>query len=95
MALDKQTIEYVANLARIELKPEEALKLTSQLHDVLGFIDKLSQLDTQSVKPTSHILAINNVLRQDRPKKSLSQEEVLQNTAHKKGNFFVVPKVIE
>lgn len=95
MALDKKTVEYVANLARIELKPEESLKLASQLEDILSFIDRLSKLDTDNVKPTNHILPIHNVLREDQPEPSLTVEQVLGNTAHKKGSFFTVPKIIE
>jgi len=95
MSLDKKTVEYVANLARIELKADEVEKLYRQLHDIIGFIDKLSQLDTQNTKPTSHILPISNVLREDTPKPSLNPEEALNNAPSKKGKFFSVPKVVD
>jgi len=95
MPLDKKTVEYVAHLARIELKPEESLKLAGQLEDILTFIDRLSKLNTDNVKPTNHILPMHNVLREDEPKPSLSVEQVLDNTSHKKGSFFTVPKIIE
>ncbi len=95
MPLNRETVEYVAHLARIELKPEESLKLAGQLEDILSFIDRLSKLDTDNVKPTNHILPIHNVLREDRPEPSLTVEQVLHNTSHKKGSFFTVPKIIE
>ncbi|MBI4707132.1 MAG: Asp-tRNA(Asn)/Glu-tRNA(Gln) amidotransferase subunit GatC [Candidatus Omnitrophica bacterium] len=95
MAIDKKTVEYVAHLARIELQDKELEKLSSQLHDILGFIDKLSELDTKDVLPTSHILPINNVLRNDQPGQSLTPAKALENAPSSEGNFFTVPKVIE
>ena len=95
MAIDKEIVNYVAHLARIELKPEELEKLSRQLDDILGFIDKLSVLDVKQVKPASHILPISNVLREDEPRPCLAPDEVLENAPCKNGNFFSVPKIIE
>lgn len=95
MAIEKKTVEYVANLARIELQPKELDKLSRQLQSILDFIDSLKKVDTEKINPTSHILPINNVLREDKPKESLSPEKALKNAPSKEGNFFVVPKVIE
>ncbi|MDD5097582.1 MAG: Asp-tRNA(Asn)/Glu-tRNA(Gln) amidotransferase subunit GatC, partial [Candidatus Omnitrophica bacterium] len=66
-----------------------------QLDEVIGFIDKLSSLDTEKVKPASHILPISNVLREDEPHICLTPEKALENAPSKKGNFFSVPKIIE
>ena len=95
MAIDKKTVEDVAHLARIELQPIELERLSLQLDDIIGFIDKLSRLDTGQVKPTSHILPVNNILREDEPHICLTPEEALENAPSKKGNFFSVPKIIE
>jgi len=95
MAITKETVKYVANLARIELKPQELEKMSGQLKDILGFIDKLGKVDIKNISPTSHILPINNVLRNDHPQESLSADKALENAPHREGNFFVVPKVIE
>ncbi len=95
MAIDKETVDYVAHLARIDLKSEELNKLAGQLKDILSFIDKLANLDTKDIAPTSHILPINNVLRQDNLKDSLPIEKTMENAPDKNGNFFVVPKIIE
>jgi len=95
MSINKQTVEYVAHLARIELKTEELDRLSGQLNDILGFIDKLSKLDIKDIKPTSHILPISNILREDTPGESLTSAKTLQNAPDKQGNFFGVPKVIE
>jgi len=95
MSINKETIEHVAHLARIDLQPNELEKLSVELHGILDFIDKLSKLDVQKVKPASHILPISNVLREDKPQVSLSAEKALENAPSKKGNFFCVPKIIE
>ena len=95
MSIDKETVKHVAHLARIELQANELEKLSSQLHDILGFIDKISNLDIDKVNPASHILPISNVLREDKPHLSLSSEKALENAPGKKGNFFSVPKIIE
>jgi len=95
MALSKQTVEYVANLARIELKNEELDKISKQLESIVSFIDKLSALDVKEIEPTSNILQINSVLREDEPKPSLPLDKTLANAPAKEGPFFAVPKVIE
>ena len=95
MSLDKETIKHVAHLARIELQPNELDKLSGELHAILGFIDKLNNLNLEQVEPASHILPISNVLRDDLPHVSLSSEKALENAPDKKGNFFCVPKIIE
>lgn len=95
MGVNKETVEYVAHLARIELTQDELERLSSQLSSIVGFIDKLSELNVQNISPTSHILPINNILREDLPKGSLPVNKVLENAPVKEGNFFEVPKVIE
>jgi len=95
MAIDKKTVEHVAHLARIELTPKELEKLSHQLQDILGFIDKLSRLDISKTPPTSHILALSNVLRDDVAKPSLPVEKALANAPSRETDFFSVPKVIE
>ena len=93
--MDKKIVEDVAHLARIELRPDELEKLSGQLEHILQFIDKLKEVNVEKVAPTSHAINVNNVLRQDIPKGSLPVSKVIANAPSKKGNFFVVPKVIE
>lgn len=95
MSIDKGTVEHVAHLARIELQPNELEKLSGELHEILGFIDKLKYLNVEQVLPVSHILSITNVLREDQLHVSLAPEKALENAPSKKGNFFSVPKIIE
>jgi aspartyl-tRNA(Asn)/glutamyl-tRNA(Gln) amidotransferase subunit C len=95
MAITKETVEYVAHLARIELNRKELEKVSQQLQGILDFIDKLKKVDIKDINPTSHILPINNVLRQDTAGESLPIDKALRNAPRREGNFFVVPKVIE
>jgi len=95
MAINKETLKYVAGLARIELQPKELEKLSGQLQDILEFIDKLKKIDTANINPTSHILPINNVLREDKSADSLSADQALGNAPRREDSFFGVPKVIE
>lgn len=95
MSVDKETVEHIAHLARIELAPNELEKLSAQLHNILGFIDKISGLDIENVRAASHILPISNVLREDVLHTSLTPSKALKNAPARKGDFFSVPKVIE
>jgi aspartyl-tRNA(Asn)/glutamyl-tRNA(Gln) amidotransferase subunit C len=95
MPISEKDVEYVANLARLDLKKKELALLAKQLEDILGFIDKLKRLDVRNVEPSSHVLALKNVFRQDHKRPSLEVKEVLKNAPQKQGSFFVVPKVIE
>lgn len=95
MAITKETVEYLAHLSRIELQPKELEILSRQLKDILDFIDKLKKLNVEDVSPTTHILPITNILREDNPKESLAIEKVLEDAPQREGNFFGVPKIIE
>lgn len=95
MSLSPETVKYVADLSRIELTPAELEKLSKQLLAVLDYIDQLKELDVNQVAPTSHILALQNVLREDIPKPSLTPDKALRNAPDRQANFFGVPKVIE
>ncbi|MFH1889052.1 MAG: Asp-tRNA(Asn)/Glu-tRNA(Gln) amidotransferase subunit GatC [Candidatus Omnitrophota bacterium] len=95
MAITKETVERVAYLARIDLSPKELEKLSHEIKEILNFIDKLTEVNIKDIAPTSHILPINNVLREDDPVASLPSDKALENAPKKQGSFFGVPKVIE
>lgn len=95
MSITKKDVEYVAKLARLELTEQEKEKFATQLDSILKYMDKLNQLDTTKVEPTSHVLPINNVWREDVIKPSFSQEEILANAPEQAEGFFKVKKVIE
>ena len=88
-------VDYVANLARLNLTPEEAKLFSAQLKDILTYVDKLKKAGIKGIPATSHVLPLENVFREDKVKPSLSASEALKNAPSKKGNFFKVPKVIE
>ena len=88
-------VAYVANLARLALTDQEAKRLGKQLNDILDYINKLNEVDTKNVEPTSHVLPLENVEREDIVRPSLPIGEVLKNAPSKEGNFFKVPKIIE
>lgn len=88
-------IKYVAHLARIELSPEEEQKLGAQLQHILGYIDKLNELEVKDVEPTAHAIPLVNVTRPDSVRPSLSNEEALRNAPAKANGLFLVPKIVE
>ena len=93
--ITKKDVEYVAKLARLRLPEEEKEKFTEQLNQILKYVDKLNKLDTERVKPTSHVLPLKNVSREDQVGESLKVEKVLDNAPERARGFFKVPKVIE
>ena len=95
MKISKQEVEHVAKLARLELAEEEKEKLIDQLSNILTYVETLNELDTKGVEPTSHVLDIKNVMRDDVSAPSLPQEQALANAPEKAAGHFKVPKIIE
>jgi aspartyl-tRNA(Asn)/glutamyl-tRNA(Gln) amidotransferase subunit C len=95
MKISKQEVEHVAKLARLELSEQEKEELTDQLSNILTYVEKLNELDTSGVEPTSHVLDINNVMRDDVAGESLTQERALANAPEKAAGHYKVPKIIE
>jgi aspartyl-tRNA(Asn)/glutamyl-tRNA(Gln) amidotransferase subunit C len=95
LRITKDTVEHVANLARLYLSEEEKSEMTDKLNSILDYMEKLNELDTEDVPPTAHVIPIKNVFRDDRVRESLPVEEVLKNAPDKDKNFFRVPKIIE
>ena len=92
--LTLEDVRHVAKLARLALPDEKLQKLAGQLESILGYIDKLAEVDVTSVEPMAHALPVHNVLREDVPQDALPLEKVLQNAVETDGPFFKVPKVI-
>ena len=95
MAINKDTVSYVANLARLRLTPEEQRLFASQLNNILSYMEELNNLDTRKVRPMSHAVSMGNVFREDDVKDSLSSDDALQCAPEKEPPFFKVPKIIE
>ena len=95
MKLSREEVQRVAVLARLRLTPEEQSSLTDELDRILGYIDKLNQLDTADVDLFSHAANITNTLREDRMTNRPNADALLANAPDRDGTFFKVPKIIE
>ncbi|HOY09495.1 MAG TPA: Asp-tRNA(Asn)/Glu-tRNA(Gln) amidotransferase subunit GatC [Candidatus Omnitrophota bacterium] len=93
--ITKNTIQTIASLARMNLPDAELTALTHDLEAILNYIAKLEKLDTSAVTPTSHVLPLQNVFREDRVVPSLTQAEAVQMAITQKDGAFTVPQVIE
>ncbi len=94
-AITPEEVEHVANLARLEFNEEEIDQFTHQLGRILDYIGKLNELDTTDVPPTSHVLPIHNVSKEDAVKPSYDRELVFATAPDTEEGHFDVPKVIE
>ena len=88
-------IDYVAKLARIALSDDEKAKFSAQLDSILGYIEKLEELDTSGVEPTAHPHPVCNVWQEDVVTSEMSVGEALRNAPAQRNNMFVVPKVVD
>ncbi len=91
----KIDVGHIAHLARLRLTGEEKEKFGAQLSGILAYVDKLNELDTSGVEPTSHVLAMGNVMREDALRSSLSTDGALMNAPDRADDFYRVPKIIE
>jgi len=94
MKITREEVEHVANLARLNLSQEELAKMTEQLDNLLSYVAKLDELDTENIKPTTHAFSISNAFRDDTVLGSLSQQEALANSPKQNGECFIVPRII-
>jgi aspartyl-tRNA(Asn)/glutamyl-tRNA(Gln) amidotransferase subunit C len=88
-------IQYTARLARMELSPSEAETFQRQLQGILGYVEKLKEVDVEGVAPMHHTSPVLNVFRADEEAAGLTQKEALQNAPRQANNLFIVTKVIE
>ncbi len=94
MSISLKDIEKTAYLARLNLSESENKKYLDQINQVLTYIEKLNELDTENVEPLSHPIEITNVFRDYVLKESLSQKKSLENAPFKTDKFFIAPKVV-
>lgn len=93
--ISEDQVRHVAHLARLEISDEEAARMQKELEKMLSFAEQLNELDTENVEPTSHVLDIKNVFREDIAKKGLPQEEVLKNAPDHQDGQIKVPSILE
>ena len=89
-----EEVEKVANLARLTFDDAEKRQFTDHLAQILDYIDKLNELDTSDVPPTSHVIPIRNVTKKDIVKPSYPRETVLKTAPSAEKGYFEVPKII-
>lgn len=95
MSDDAFDIHYAANLARIELTDEEEARMGAQLGDILGYVEKLKELNVEDVEPTAHANPVKNVTRPDEVRPGLSHEAALSNAPRVVNGLIMVPKIVE
>lgn len=95
MRFTREEVRKVAVLSRLEFTDGEADAFADQLSRILDYVEKLSALDTEGVEPTSHALALRNVMRKDAVAPSLAPEQVLANAAESEAQCFKVPPIIQ
>lgn len=94
MSVSKDDVKKIAELARLEFTENEIEELNVDLNKILGYVEKLNELDTENVEPLSHPIENNNVFREDKVQESISREKALKNAPDSSSEHFKVPKVI-
>ncbi|HPD01688.1 MAG TPA: Asp-tRNA(Asn)/Glu-tRNA(Gln) amidotransferase subunit GatC [Acetivibrio sp.] len=95
MKISKDTVEYVANLAKLDLTEEEKNRLMLDMERIILYFDKISNLDTTQIVPTDYVIPVINVFRDDKACNFYDREEMLKNAPSKEKGFFKVPKIFE
>lgn len=93
--ITEETIEYVSALAKLELSPEERQQAKKDMENMLGYIDRMRELDTENVQPLFHILPSENVFREDVVIGGDESRETLRNAPEVRDNMFVVPRTVD
>jgi aspartyl-tRNA(Asn)/glutamyl-tRNA(Gln) amidotransferase subunit C len=94
MKITKELVLHIAELAHLKLKEDEIEKFQRDLNQILEYVDKLNELDTENVEPLSHPLPLINVMRDDKLKETVERDKALKNAPDATEEFFKVPKVI-
>lgn len=95
MKITPDQVAHVARLARLNLAPDELVRLTGQMDAILGYVEQLAALDTTAILPTSHAVPLENAFRPDVVRTPLGVEGALSNAPESRDGCFLVPKVIE
>ncbi|PLY02165.1 MAG: Asp-tRNA(Asn)/Glu-tRNA(Gln) amidotransferase GatCAB subunit C [Desulfuromonas sp.] len=95
MKITRKEVEHVAVLARLALKDNELDRFTGEMDQILGYVEKLNELDTEGIIPTAHAVPVENAFRDDVVRPSIGIDKALQNAPDPADGCFRVPKVIE
>lgn len=94
MKISEKEVEHIARLSRLELEPEEKPKMAEQLGKILDYMAKLNELDTEGTEPTSHVLPIQNVFREDEVTGRFAVADLMANAPKKDKGHYQVPKIL-
>lgn len=93
--IDEKQVREVAMLGRLELNDQEVTMFSAQLSEIISYVEKLGELDTENVEPLAHSLPVQNVFRDDEPLPTLTRDKALANSPHCDDEFFIVPKILD
>ena len=94
MKITKKEVLYVADLARLNLDAAAIDKFAGQIGEILAYVEKLNEVYTEGIRPTSHAISLTNAFREDEPRDHLDREKALANAPQKEDGNFIVPKVL-
>ena len=92
--ISSSDVRKVAKLARLELPEDQIQTYTSQLEEILAYVDQLQEIDTDNVSPTTRAVEVVNSMREDFVEVNCSREDILNQAPHREGDFFRVPKIL-
>lgn len=95
MKISRDEVTHVAHLARLDFTEAEKETFTSQLNEILIYMDILNKIDTSDVAPMTHAISLTNALRDDVKRESIGTDRALANAPEEAGDFFKVPRVID
>ena len=95
MSVSKEEVQYVAGLAKLHLSEDEINILSRDMNAILGYMERLNNLDTSDVEPLEHVIELGETYRPDQAYEPLAHEQALENAPDADSDYFRVPKVIE
>ncbi len=95
MSVSEKDVQYIANLARLQVTNEEAKMYAKDMNSILEYMEQLNEVDTSNVEPLNHVIDLESRFREDEAKEPLSHEDALKNAPDADSDYFRVPKVIE
>ncbi len=95
MRITSEDVKHIASLSRLSLSDKEIDIFSGQLNSIIEYVEQLNSLDTGNIEPTSHVIPLNNIMRDDIPAASLPVEDALKNAPDSTEKFYRVPKIIE
>ena len=95
MKISDELVQHIAHLARLEFEGDDLNQIKGDMSKIIGFMDKLSELDTENVEPLIVMTDQVNVLREDKSERKLTSEDALKNAPKRDSDYFRIPKVLD